>query len=47
MNTPSTKFGPWHGIARETIPWFVCARLVHDLQKVAEGKLNLPLVARA
>lgn len=22
MNTPSTKFGPWHGIARETIPWF-------------------------
>ena len=22
MSTPSTKFGPWHGIARETIPWF-------------------------
>lgn len=22
MNIPSTKFGPWHGIARETIPWF-------------------------
>jgi len=22
MNPPSTKFGPWHGIARETIPWF-------------------------
>lgn len=20
--TPSTKFGSWHGIARETIPWF-------------------------
>jgi Fe-S-cluster-containing hydrogenase component 2 len=22
MSTPSTKFGLWHGIARETIPWF-------------------------